>query len=56
VKLRELVNRMLGRHRESPDVTPQQVRDLIRERQIEQEARLRSLDVKAGLSVHRRQS
>jgi len=44
-----LVDRLLGRERTPPGVTRDEVREMIRERQDRQEARLRALDLQVGV-------
>ena len=46
-----LVLRLLGRDRTPPEVTRAEVRAMIRERQERQAARLRGLDIQAGMPV-----
>lgn len=49
-----LLNRLLGRDQSSAEVTRDEVRQMIRDRQDRQEARLRSLDLQAVLPTRRR--
>jgi hypothetical protein len=53
MSLRDSFIRIFGRQAPQPDVTTQEERAKIRERLEQQEIRLRSLDAKAGLPVHR---
>jgi hypothetical protein len=49
-----LLNRLLGRDGAQTDITSAEVRDMVRERQDRQAARLRALDLQAEPHMKRR--